>query len=115
MTVDPLGDGEAMGFKVRASGLNARIPQAVPGLLSGETADHPVDAHGIQPLFAGMLARACGLNVAMAANGDGILLTAAPATGCTPAARQCGAGSGQARRARAYYYGQKADSFRFSR
>src|SRR5215468_4245210 len=81
MTVDPLGDGETMGFKVRASGLNARIPQAVPGLLSGETADHPVDAHGIQPLFAGMLARACGLKVAMAANGDGIELTAAPRAG----------------------------------
>ena len=78
MTVDPLGDGEAMGFKVRASGLNARIPQAVPGLLSGETADHPVDAHGIQPLFAGMLARACDLDVTLTANGDGILLTAAP-------------------------------------
>ena len=79
MTVDAVGEGEAMGFKVTASGLNARIPQAVPGLLAGESADHPVDAHGIQPLFAGMLARACGLNVAMAANGDGIVLTAAPA------------------------------------
>jgi histidine phosphotransferase ChpT len=76
MTVNPIGEGDRMGFKVKASGLNARIPQAVPGLLSGESTGHPVDAHAIQPLFAGMLARACGLNVAFAANGEGIVVTA---------------------------------------
>lgn len=85
MTVDPIGEGEAAGFKVTASGLNARIPQAVPGLLSGELAEHPVDAHGIQPLFAGMLARACGLKVALAANGDGgVVLTAGYAAAIAP-------------------------------
>ena len=36
LTVDPVGEGEAMGFRVTAAGLNARIPQAVPGLLAGE-------------------------------------------------------------------------------
>jgi len=81
MTIEPVGEGDGLGFKVTALGLNARIPQAVPGLLSGEAADHPVDAHAVQPLFAGMLARACGLSVAMAADGDGIVLTAAPRTG----------------------------------
>jgi len=80
MTIDPLGEGESMGFKVTASGLNARIPQAVPALLSGEPSDHPVDAHAIQPFFAGMLARACGLNVAMTANGGGVVLKADPGT-----------------------------------
>jgi len=79
MKVEPLGGGDTMGFQVTTSGLNARIPQAVPGLLSGESAEHPVDAHAIQPLFAGMLARACNLNVALAADGEGIVLTAAPA------------------------------------
>src|SRR5215467_3112372 len=77
MTINPIGDGVA-GFKVATSGLNARIPQAVPGLLSGEQTEHPVDAHAIQPLFAGMLARACDLDVTLTANGDGILLTADP-------------------------------------
>jgi len=76
MTVDPIGSGETMGFKLQAAGLNARIPQAVPGLLSGESSGHPVDAHAIQPFFAGMLARACGLNIAMAMNGEGVVLTA---------------------------------------
>jgi histidine phosphotransferase ChpT len=79
MTIDPIGTGDTMGFKLTANGLNARIPQAVPGLLAGEASDHPVDAHGIQPLFAGMLARVCGLTVGMAAkNGEGIVLTAEP-------------------------------------
>jgi histidine phosphotransferase ChpT len=79
ITVDPIGTADTMGFKLTANGLNARIPQAVPGLLAGEANDHPVDAHGIQPMFAGMLARACGLTVGMAANnGEGIVLTAAP-------------------------------------
>jgi histidine phosphotransferase ChpT len=76
MTVSPIGAGETMGFEVKSAGLNARIPQAVPGLLSGEPTGHPVDAHAIQPLFAGMLARACGLKVAFAANGEAIVLTA---------------------------------------
>jgi histidine phosphotransferase ChpT len=79
LTVESIGEGEGMGFKVTASGLNARIPQAVPGLLSGRPADHQVDAHAIQPFFAGMLARACGLDVALVANGDGIVLSAASA------------------------------------
>jgi len=76
LTVEPVGDGETMGFKVAASGLNARIPQAVPALLAGESAEHPVDAHAIQPFFAGMLARACGLKIAMTANGEGVVLLA---------------------------------------
>ena len=83
----PLALAEYAGFTATSRLLSAcrsghgRPVLVLPGLLSGEPADHPVDAHGIQPLFAGMLARACGLSVAMAANGDGILLTAAPAAG----------------------------------
>ena len=67
-----------MGFQVTASGLNARIPQAVPALLSGGPPAKAVDAHAIQPLFAGMLARACGLDVGMATEGDGVVVTARP-------------------------------------
>ena len=76
MTIDPIGAGDQIGFKVTAAGLNARIPQAVPGLLAAEATDHPVDAHGIQPLYAGMLARACGLGVTLVADGGSIVLTA---------------------------------------
>ena len=78
LTITPLGEGEGMGFQLTASGLNARIPQAVPALLSGVPAADAVDAHAIQPLFAGMLARACGLNVGLASEGDGVVVTARP-------------------------------------
>ena len=34
LTVDPVGEGEAIGFRVTASGLNARMPQNIADLLS---------------------------------------------------------------------------------
>src|SRR6476646_9443526 len=34
LTVDPIGEGEAIGFRVAASGLNARMPQNIADLLS---------------------------------------------------------------------------------
>jgi histidine phosphotransferase ChpT len=76
LAVDPIGDGEAMGFKVSASGMNARVPQAMPNLLSGQTANGPVDAHAIQPFYAGMLARNCGLDIAFASEGETVVITA---------------------------------------
>ena len=77
MNVEPVGEGDAMGFKIVATGLNARVPQAVPGLLTGEPANgHAVDAHAIQPFYAGMLARNCGLAVGFAIEGDAVVITA---------------------------------------
>ena len=37
LTVDPIGAGDTMGFKVSAAGANAKIPPAVPPLLAGDT------------------------------------------------------------------------------
>jgi histidine phosphotransferase ChpT len=74
LTVDPVGTGETMGFRVAAVGLNARIPQAVPGLLEGTSESGSVDAHAIQPFYTGLLARACGLKVALAPEGDAIVV-----------------------------------------
>jgi histidine phosphotransferase ChpT len=79
LSLEASGEGDEAGFRVKASGLNARIPQAVPALLRGEPDGHSVDAHAIQPFYAGMLARACGLELAMAAEGDGVVLSASPA------------------------------------
>ena len=75
LTVDPIGEGEAMGFRILASGLNARIPQAVPGLLEGTSESGSVDAHAIQPFYAGLLARACGLKINLTIEGDAVLVT----------------------------------------
>jgi len=77
LTVDPIGEGESMGFRITASGINARIHQAVPALLEGTSESGSVDAHAIQPFYAGLLARACGLKVELKAEGDAIVVTAA--------------------------------------
>jgi histidine phosphotransferase ChpT len=76
LTVEPVGEGEAMGFRVTAAGLNARIPQAVPGLLEGTSESGSVDAHAIQPFYTGLLARACGLKVELKPEGDAIVVAA---------------------------------------
>jgi len=72
--VDPVGAGESMGFRITASGVSARIPQAVPALLQGVSESGSVDAHAIQPFYAGLLARACGLAVDLKAEGDAIVI-----------------------------------------
>jgi histidine phosphotransferase ChpT len=76
LTVDAAGEGETMGFRVTATGLNARIPQAVPGLLEGTSESGSVDAHAIQPFYTGLLARACGLKVVLETEGETVVVTA---------------------------------------
>lgn len=75
LAVEAIGAGDSMGFKVASSGLNARIPPAVPPLLAGE-AENPIDAHAIQPFYTGLLARTCGMSVTLAPEGESIVLTA---------------------------------------
>jgi histidine phosphotransferase ChpT len=75
ITVDPIGDGDALSFRVAASGLNARMPQNIADLLSS-TQDASVDAHAVQPYYTRLLAQSCGLNVVLAPEGDSIVVTA---------------------------------------
>ncbi|HEY7301343.1 MAG TPA: histidine phosphotransferase family protein [Xanthobacteraceae bacterium] len=70
LTVDAQGEGESMGFRVTASGINARIPQTLPSLIDGAPGNGTVDAQGIQPFYTGLLAKACGLSVDLALAGD---------------------------------------------
>jgi histidine phosphotransferase ChpT len=74
ITVDAIGEGERTGFRLAASGLNARIPHAVPALLEGSSENGSLDAHAVQPFYAGLLARACGLTVELKADGDAIVI-----------------------------------------
>ena len=64
LTVDPVGEGDTMGFRVTATGTNAKVPQAIPALLAGGRRRACVDAHAIQPFYTGLLARNAGLAVA---------------------------------------------------
>jgi histidine phosphotransferase ChpT len=75
ITADPVGEGENLGFRLTASGPNARIPQAVPALLDGASENGSLDAHAIQPFYAGMLARACGVKLTLKSDGDTVTIT----------------------------------------
>jgi histidine phosphotransferase ChpT len=74
LALEPIGEGDTMGFKITSTGLNARIAQAVPALVAGE-AENPIDAHAIQPFYTGLLARTCGMTVTLAPEGESIVLT----------------------------------------
>src|SRR3984957_12520797 len=75
LTVNPVGEGEGAGFRVGASGLNARMPQNIADLLSSGQVSI-VDAHAVQPYYTRLLAQSCGLSVVLAPEGDAIVVTA---------------------------------------
>ena len=74
LTVDPIGEGETMAFRVTATGLNARVPQNIADMLAGSA--HTADAHAVQPYYTRLLAEACGLKVGLAAEGEAVVATA---------------------------------------
>jgi histidine phosphotransferase ChpT len=75
LAVDPIGEGETMAFRVTATGLNARLPQNIAALLSG---DQPpgVDAHAVQPYYTRLLAESCGLKAMLTTEGDAVIVSA---------------------------------------
>jgi histidine phosphotransferase ChpT len=76
LTVDPVGAGETMSFRISASGNYAKVPQAVPDLLAGGSHGGTVDAHAVQPYYTSLLAKDCGLVVTAASEGDAIVVVA---------------------------------------
>jgi histidine phosphotransferase ChpT len=76
LTVDPIGEGEAIGFRVSAAGLNARMPQTVAELLNTGNSGS-VDAHAVQPYYTRLLAQACGLTVTLVPEGETVIVSAA--------------------------------------
>jgi histidine phosphotransferase ChpT len=75
LTVNPIGDGETMSFRLMTTGLNARLPQNIADILGGAHAA-AVDAHAVQPYYTRLLALACGLTVRLAVEAEGISVTA---------------------------------------
>jgi len=75
LTVDPVGEGDALAFRVTASGLNARLPQNISDMLAAEQVG-VVDAHAVQPYYTRLLAQSAGLKVALAMEGDAVTVTA---------------------------------------
>jgi histidine phosphotransferase ChpT len=77
--VSVTGDAEASEFVLTSKGLNARIPAHVEALLAGTPESGAVDAHGIQPYYTGLVARAAGMSVALKLEGDAVTIRAIPA------------------------------------
>ena len=73
IAVDPVDEGK--GFRISAAGMNARIAEATVELLAGSP-ERQVDAHAIQPLYTGILARDCGLALSAAVEGEAVVVSA---------------------------------------
>lgn len=76
LTIEASGEGDKAGIKVRAQGLNARVPQNLADLLAGNQ-QGAIDAHAVQPHYTRLLAQACGLRAAMTGNNEAVEVTAA--------------------------------------
>jgi histidine phosphotransferase ChpT len=76
LTVDPIGEGDVLSFRVTARGLNARLPQNIADILSSGQISAS-DAHSVQPYYTRLLAESCGLKVSLAVDGEAVVVTAA--------------------------------------
>lgn len=77
--VEMTGEGDTAGFAILVTGLNARIPPHANELLAGIPANEQgtIDAHAIQPYYAGLLARAAGMAVRIEKIDDRVEISAA--------------------------------------
>jgi histidine phosphotransferase ChpT len=76
MTADVSVEGEEGQFVVTAKGVNARIPPHAEELMAARSESGGVDAHAIQPYYAGAVARAAGMRVTFGIEGDVVTISA---------------------------------------
>lgn len=79
ISVASTGTEEDISFTIEAKGTNARIAATIPALLAGTPEDDAIDARAIQAYYAGLVAEASGLAVAIAVAQDHVTITATPA------------------------------------
>ena len=76
VTID--GMDAAMTIKVEAAGTNAKLQSHTPHLLACEPEGGAVDAHGIQPYYAGLVAKEAHLKITTLAEDGKITISAEP-------------------------------------
>ena len=81
VAVEISGADETLAMRVEAKGPNAKLPAGVAGLIAGRPENGVVDAHTIQPFFAGLVARECGMEVVIEQAPETVVLEARPAAG----------------------------------
>jgi len=77
--VEMTGEGDTAGFAIHVTGLNARVPPHAVELLAGIPSNEQgtIDAHAIQPYYAGLLARSAGMSVRIEKIDDRVEIAAA--------------------------------------
>ena len=70
------GEGPSLGFTLRCNGPKARVPSEFVEMLNGEL-EGEMTAHAVQPYYAILLARECGMTIAAKAEGEEVVLQAA--------------------------------------
>jgi histidine phosphotransferase ChpT len=63
-------------FTLTCVGPSARVPPNLEAFLMGDLAGHGLDSHAIQPVYAGLLARAAGMTARVVKDGEAIVLSA---------------------------------------
>ena len=72
ISVDLSGQNESLAMRIEAKGPNPRLASGVADLIAGQPESGAVDAHSIQPYFAGLVARECGMEVAITVEADSV-------------------------------------------
>jgi histidine phosphotransferase ChpT len=80
ISVSSAGEDERVAFRIEAKGLNARVAANLPGLLAGEPDEGGIEARSIQAYYTGLVARACGLDIAIVGTPEGVTIDATPAS-----------------------------------
>jgi histidine phosphotransferase ChpT len=65
-------------MRVQTKGVNPRLASGVADLVAGRPESGAVDAHSIQPYFAGLVARECGMEVAITVDAEAVTFEARP-------------------------------------
>ncbi len=79
ITVTTRDGGEGLRISVAAKGPNAKLAGHTPALLAGAPEHNAVDAHAIQPFYAGLVARAVNMTLHVIAEPDLVTIEALPA------------------------------------
>ncbi len=76
--VETAGEGDSVSLRVVAKGANARLQADFADLLCGRGDLSKVEARSIQPYFAGLVARECGMEIAVEQSLEGFEFHATP-------------------------------------
>jgi histidine phosphotransferase ChpT len=72
-------DGEKPKFEIVAKGTYAKIQQKIPPLVAGSLGEESIDAHSIQPIYTGLIAKAADMDVTFEVSDNTVKISAFPA------------------------------------